>query len=122
MVNLVERAVNQCKCVINIMHPKRERDFCRLCICTTLKALFEKISFPFQTCNIDDTFTWIDTSLQKVDHILQIKNTIDNNILFTYEFENNSILSFLDTLVSSTNKGFYISQSQKLNCYFSSTC
>ena len=33
-------------------------------------------------------------------------NSIDNNIQFTYEIENNVVLPFLDILVSRTNEGF----------------
>ena len=46
-------------------------------------SLFEKISFPFLTRYVDDTFTLIDASLRKIDHILQNMNSINNNIQFT---------------------------------------
>ena len=76
-------------------------------------TLFEKISFPFWTRYVDNTFTPIDTSLHNVDHILQTMNSIDNNIQFTYEIENNSVFSFLDTLVSRTEEGFSTSVYRK---------
>ena len=60
-------------------------------------TLFEKISFPFWTRYVDDTFTLIDTSLNNVDHILQTMNSIDNNIQFTYEIENNGVYSLFLT-------------------------
>ena len=62
--------------------------------------LFGKISFRFGTRYIDDTYTLFDTSLHKIHYILQIINSINNNIQFTYEIENNSVLPFFDTLVS----------------------
>ena len=52
--------------------------------------------------------TLIYPSLDKVDHILQIMNSIDNNIEFTHEIENNGVLSFIDTLVSRTDKDFSV--------------
>ena len=61
---------------------------------------FEKISFPFWMRYSDNTLKLIDTSLHKVDHILQTMNSIDNYNQFTYEIENNGALPFLDTLVS----------------------
>ena len=61
----------------------------------------------------DDNFTLIDTSLYNVDHILQTMNSIDNNIQFTYEIENNGVLPFLDTLVFRSEKGFSTSVYRK---------
>ena len=55
----------------------------------------------------------IDTSLHNVDHILQTMSSIDNNIQFTYEIENNGVLPFLDTLVSRTEEGFSTSVYRK---------
>ena len=76
-------------------------------------TLFEKISFPFWTRYVDDTFTLIDTSLHNVDHILQTMNSIDNNIQFTCEIEKNSVLPFLGTLVYRTDEGFSASVYRK---------
>ena len=76
-------------------------------------TFFEKISFPFWTRYVDDTFTLIDTSLHNIDHILQIMNSIDNNIQFAYEIENKGILPFLDTLVFCTHESFSTSVYRK---------
>ena len=67
-------------------------------------TLFEKISFPLWTRYVDDTFTLIDTSVHNVNHLLQIMNSIDNNIQFPYEIENYGVLSFHGTLVPAQTK------------------
>ena len=59
----------------------------------------EKMSFPFWTRCVDDTFTLIETSLHEVDHILQTMNYIDNDIQFTYEIKKKGELPFFDTLI-----------------------
>ena len=69
-------------------------------------TLYVKISFPFSTCSIDDTFTFIDTPLYKLENISQIVNYIDNKIQFAYEIMNNDTFPFLYTLVSFTDIDF----------------
>ena len=85
-------------------------DICTRCLKT---PLFEKISSHFWSRYVEDTFTFIDISLHKVDQVLQTMNSIDNNIKFTYEFENNGVLPFFDTLVSRTDKSFSTSVYRK---------
>ena len=83
-------------------------------MCTTLKTFsLKKISFPFWTRYVDDTFTLIGTSRHNVDQILQTMNSINNNIQFTCEIENNDVLFFLDTFVSRTDGGFSASAYRK---------
>ena len=72
-----------------------------------------KISFPFFTCCIDDTFTLIDIALHKVDHNLQIINSIDNNNKSTYEIKNNGVLPLSDTFVPCTDERFSTSVYRK---------
>ena len=58
-------------------------------------------------------YIYTDTFLHKVDHILLIINSIENNIQFTYETKNNGILLLLDKLVSRSDEGFSISVYRK---------
>ena len=60
--------------------------------------LLEKIHFPFKPCYVDDIFTFIDTSLNNIDYILQVMNSMSNNMQFTFEIENNGALFFFYTI------------------------
>ena len=64
----------------------------------------EKNSFPFWTRYVNDTITLIDTFLHNVDHILQIMNSVDNNIQFTYEIEITTYFFFSAHLFSAPKK------------------
>lgn len=58
--------------------------------------LFKNISLQFSTRFVNYTFTL--TDIHNINYILQIKNSFDSNIQFTYEIEKDRSLSSLNIL------------------------
>lgn len=61
--------------------------------------LFSFFKFPFYTRYVDDSFVLIDLTHYNINVILDILNSIDPFIQFTFEIENQNRLAFLDVLV-----------------------
>ena len=64
-----------------------------------LKAFHDKVHFaiPFLFLYVDDTFTGLPKT--EIVNSLNILNSLDNDIKFTHEVENNNSLPFLDLLI-----------------------
>lgn len=84
------------------------------CVRNFQNAVLQKNSFLFSVRYVDDAITFIDTFVYTVDRIVQITNSVNNNIKYTYQIEKNNFLSFLDTLVCSNVNGFSPSAFRKL--------
>ena len=67
-----------------------------------LMSRLQRNDVRFRRRFVDDTFVIIDNNTN-VNKILDILNSFDNNIVFTYEEEKNNSLSFLDIQITRLN-------------------
>ena len=68
--------------------------------------LFNCLKFPFYVRYVDDWFVLIDQNHQNLSLSLDIMNSVDPCIQFTYEVEDNNRLPFLDVLVVNNGEEF----------------
>ena len=77
--------------------------------------ILELCQFSFWTRYVDNVFAIFKNVDSDPSQYLQILNSIDPHIQFTFEFENDGSLPFLDVLVTKTSSNFETSVFRKLN-------
>nr|XP_042911598.1 uncharacterized protein LOC122272242 [Parasteatoda tepidariorum] len=69
--------------------------------------LFKILTFPFYKRYVDDSFALSDENNCNFDLILNVMNSIDSCIQFTFELETNQKLPFFDVLVTRNDNSFH---------------
>nr|XP_042900825.1 uncharacterized protein LOC107445882 [Parasteatoda tepidariorum] len=69
--------------------------------------LFKLLTFPFYKRYVDDSFALLEDNNCNLDQILNVMNSIDSCIQFTFELESDQKLPFLDVLVTRNDNSFH---------------